>query len=68
MPAPSPLTIATSSVERLLKEEVSYHKEIEQQQTRIKRLESEDIGENADFQMKQEVAADAGSRFKSRPF
>lgn len=61
MPAPSPLAIATSSVNRLLKEEASYHKEQKQQETRIKKLEeggSED--QNADFQLKQEVCT--GSR------
>lgn len=56
MPAPSQLSIATSAVERLLKEESSYHKELDQQQARIKKLEEGDAeGENAEFQLKQEV-------------
>ena len=55
MPAPSKLAIATSSVTRLLKEEASYHKELEQQEARIKKSEQNRDGENADFQMKQEV-------------
>ena len=53
---PSQLSITTSSVLRLVKEEASYHKELEQQQTRIKELEEEEEGdENAEFQLKQEV-------------
>lgn len=55
MPAPSKLAIATGSVTRLLKEEASYHKELEQQEERIKKAELDTEGENADFQMKQEV-------------
>lgn len=57
MPAPSKLTIATSSVTRLLKEEASYHKELEQQEARIKKAEQNTEGENAEFQMNQEVRA-----------
>lgn len=56
MAPPSKLTVATSSVTRLIKEEASYHKELEQQNKRIKSLEenkSED--ENAEYQLKQEV-------------
>lgn len=55
MPAPSKLAIATSSLTRLLKEESSYHKELEQGLERVKKLEASNEGENADFQMKQEV-------------
>lgn len=55
MPAPSKLAIATSAVSRLLKEEASYHKELAQGEERIKKLETNNEGENADFQMKQEV-------------
>lgn len=66
MPAPSPLSIATSSVQRLLKEETYYHKELSSQQARIEKLEkalsersageaaSEDH-ENDEFVLKQEV-------------
>ncbi|KAF2753748.1 putative tubulin-specific chaperone Rbl2 [Pseudovirgaria hyperparasitica] len=39
MPPPSKLAIATSSVNRLVKEELSYHKELEQQESSIKKLE-----------------------------
>jgi tubulin-specific chaperone A len=54
---PSQVQIATSVLQRLIKEEASYHKELEQQQTRISKLENSDGGENEnkDFQLKQEV-------------
>ncbi|KAJ9624012.1 tubulin folding cofactor A [Taxawa tesnikishii (nom. ined.)] len=53
MPAPSQLAIATSAVNRLVKEEASYHKEMEQQQARIEKLERGDSSdENADPQRK----------------
>jgi len=56
MPAPSRLQIATSSLERLLKEESSYHKELEQGQARIQRLETEPSNdENAEYMLRQEV-------------
>ncbi|KAI0889688.1 tubulin binding cofactor A [Annulohypoxylon maeteangense] len=63
MPAPSPLTIATQSVQRLVKEEKYYRKELEQQNERLKRLETElkAAGEGADgnagFVLKQEQKA-----------
>lgn len=56
MPAPSQLAIATSAVNRLVKEEASYHKEMEQQQARIEKLERGDSSdENAEFTLKQEA-------------
>lgn len=56
MPAPSKLSIATSSVRRLVKEEASYHKELAQQEERIQKLEQGGGGdENAEYQLKQEV-------------
>jgi tubulin-specific chaperone A len=57
MPPPSPLQIATSSLERLIKEEGSYHKELAQQVARIKRLEENEVDEdgNREFALKQEV-------------
>jgi hypothetical protein len=56
MPPPSQLSIATSSVQRLVKEEASYHKELEKQQARLKNLEDNPDGdENAEFQLRQEV-------------
>jgi tubulin-specific chaperone A len=63
MPAPSPLSIATSSLQRLVKEETSYHKELQQQKDAIAKLEKlEGQGEaegeegNREFQLKQEVS------------
>ena len=61
---PSQLSIATSSLLRLVKEEKSYHAELQSQQKRIAELESatsngnaEPEGEegNRDFQLRQEV-------------
>jgi tubulin-specific chaperone A len=63
MPAPSQLAIATSSLQRLTKEEASYHKELQMQQKRIDQLEKEQTEEtdedrgNHEFQLKQEVRA-----------
>ncbi|KAF4123981.1 tubulin-specific chaperone A [Geosmithia morbida] len=63
MPAPSQLAIATSSVLRLLKEELSYHKELVDQEAKVKVLsekikagpKSEDG--NDEFMLKQEKLA-----------
>jgi tubulin-specific chaperone A len=58
MAPPSPLSIATSAVQRLVKEEASYHHELQQQQQRIQRLESEtgpDEDGNREYALKQEV-------------
>ncbi|GJN77919.1 tubulin binding cofactor A domain-containing protein [Purpureocillium lilacinum] len=64
MPAPSPLAIASGSVQRLLKEEASYHKELAQQEAEVKALEerikasgaaSEDG--NDEFMLKQQTKA-----------
>lgn len=61
MPAPSPLSIAASSVQRLVKEEAYYHKELAGQQVRVDKLEgqikekSADLDENAEYLLKQEV-------------
>ena len=60
MPPPSPLAIATGSVQRLLKEEASYHKELAQQEKELQANEekikgqSDDDG-NASFMLKQQV-------------
>jgi len=58
MPPASPLAIATSSVLRLVKEEASYYRELEQQTKRLQKLESEDPNDddegNRDFLLKQE--------------
>lgn len=61
MPAPSALAIATSSVQRLVKEESYYHKELASQQVRVDKLEADvkeqkaDLDENAEYMLKQEV-------------
>ncbi|GAB7347597.1 hypothetical protein MBLNU459_g4476t1 [Dothideomycetes sp. NU459] len=57
MPPPSPLAIATSAVTRLVKEEASYHKELEHQLASIAKLEQGGGDENAEFQLKQEKRA-----------
>lgn len=61
MPPSSPLAIATSSLVRLVKEEASYHRELEQQTNRVKKMEEEqaaglpDEDGNREFLLKQEV-------------
>jgi hypothetical protein len=55
MAPPSKVAIATGSVLRLVKEEASYHKEITQQQERIKKLEDSEGDENKDYTLRQEV-------------
>ena len=64
MPAPSPLVIATSVLNRYVKEEKSYHQELEQQSARIAKLEAgEDAdNENADFILRQQVSVYSCSR------
>ncbi|KAI0016446.1 tubulin binding cofactor A [Xylariomycetidae sp. FL0641] len=66
MPAPSPLTVATQAVQRLLKEEKSYEKELAQQSARVAKLEAEAKSHqtgggaedgNAEFVLKQEQRA-----------
>lgn len=60
MGPPSQLAIATSVVNRLVKEERSYHKEMEHQQSSIAKLEQGGGGdENADFTLRQEVRREA---------
>lgn len=53
----SQLEITTSSVLRLVKEEASYHSEIEQQEQRLAKLEKGEGGddENREYLLKQEV-------------
>ncbi|OQE19612.1 hypothetical protein PENFLA_c018G04820 [Penicillium flavigenum] len=50
------LEITTSSVIRLVKEEASYHNELQQQAERIKKLEADttDDDENREYTLKQE--------------
>lgn len=56
---PSQLNIATSSLQRLIKEEASYHAEQASQEKRIAELEKakgDDGDENREFMLKQEVS------------
>jgi tubulin-specific chaperone A len=61
MPPPSQLSIATSSVRRLLKEESTYQKELITEEQKVKDLEQrikngeENEDGNADFILKQHV-------------
>ena len=58
MPAPSPLAIATSSVQRLIKEEASYHKELKLQEARLEKLQARtEEDENREYSLKQEVSS-----------
>lgn len=62
MAPPTPLAIATSSVLRLVKEEKSYHRELEEQTKRIQKLEEEikaggdDEDGNKEYMLKQEAS------------
>lgn len=62
---PSQLQIATSALQRLVKEEASYHKEQESQEQRIAKLEksTDDPDGNRDFILKQEVRWDVHDTF-----
>ena len=58
--APSQLQIATSALQRLVKEEASYYREIEQQQARIAKLEAKNGTQaggdgNEEYELRQEV-------------
>jgi hypothetical protein len=56
MAPPSQLAIATSSVQRLVKEEASYRKELTGQEKRLEKLlASTEEDENREYSLKQEV-------------
>lgn len=55
MAPPSKLAIATGVVLRLVKEEASYHKEIEQQEARVQKAEANQHEHNGEYTLKQEV-------------
>ncbi|KAI1333156.1 putative tubulin-specific chaperone Rbl2 [Xylariaceae sp. FL0255] len=64
MPAPSPLTIATQSVNRLVKEDAYYRKSLAEQVQRVSKIEADlkagaagSADENAEFMLKQEQKA-----------
>lgn len=57
----SQLEIFTSSVQRLTKEEASYHGEIKQQTERVRKLEAQEDGdENREYTLNQEVRESLG--------
>jgi len=58
MAPPSQLAIATSALNRLVKEEASYHKELEKQEASIAKLEQGGGDENAEYTLRQEVGRD----------
>ncbi|RDW77982.1 putative tubulin-specific chaperone Rbl2 [Coleophoma crateriformis] len=63
MAPPSPLAIATGSVQRLVKEEASYHKELTSQEARLEKLlASTEEDENREYSLKQERAAIAETK------
>lgn len=63
MAPPPPLSVATNSINRLLKEESSYRTELATQQQRVEKLqadgggggEDEEDGGNREFRLRQEV-------------
>ncbi|KAH9215519.1 tubulin binding cofactor A [Leptodontidium sp. 2 PMI_412] len=58
MAPPTPLAIATSSLQRLVKEEISYEKELKGQEARLEKIiATKDQDENAEYQLKQERTA-----------
>lgn len=56
MAPPSKLDITTRSLERLIKEEKLYHKELEQQESSILKFQPGD-DENGEFILKQQVSS-----------
>ncbi|KAF2818360.1 tubulin binding cofactor A [Ophiobolus disseminans] len=62
MPPPSKVAVATGSVLRLVKDEASYHKEIVQQEQRIKKLDESEGDENKEYTLRQEKQALAETR------
>lgn len=58
MPPPSPLTVSTSAVLRLIKEESYYHSELARQKSKIAQLEANPgDDDNAEWNIKQQKAA-----------
>ncbi|KAI9738774.1 MAG: hypothetical protein M1834_008281 [Cirrosporium novae-zelandiae] len=56
MPPRSPLSIATGALERLTKEEKSYHQELKEQEARVEKVKGQPDDEegNKKYQLKQE--------------
>ena len=70
MAPPSQLSIATSSVNRLLKEEDSYRAELDDQQSRLQKLEAEVVEDedgNRAYTIKQQVRSEGAMRAASFP-
>ncbi|KAL7275015.1 tubulin folding cofactor A [Rhizina undulata] len=55
MPPPSALSIKTSSVVRLIKEEASYHKETVQQKARVEALEKDEAADEYELKQQRKV-------------
>lgn len=68
MAPPTPLAIATSSLQRLVKEELSYEKELQGQEARLEKiLATKDEDENAEYKLNQEVCSHSfGHSFQAR--
>lgn len=63
MGPPSQLAIATSAVNRLVKEEKSYREELKHQEASIAKLEQGGGDENAEYTLRQEVSVRNAYRF-----
>ncbi|KAL9128030.1 MAG: hypothetical protein Q9175_007617 [Cornicularia normoerica] len=61
MAPPTPLSVATKSINRLLKEESSYRTELVNQQQRVEKLQAgggtEEVAGNTEFRLRQEKQA-----------
>lgn len=75
MAPPTPLSIATGSVNRLVKEEAYYHKDQAAQEKRIEKLKQEiqtadpsTLDSNAEYMLKQEVKLTFTSQSALPPF
>lgn len=66
MAPPTPLSVATKSINRLLKEESSYRTELVNQQQRVEKLQAgggtEEVAGNTEFRLRQEVSTPPSSR------
>ena len=63
MAPPSKLAVATSSVLRLVKEEASYHKEMAQQEARIKKLEENPSAQELEIRQKLKLVRPGETSF-----
>lgn len=65
-PPPSQLSIATSSLQRLVREEASYHRELEMQRKSIARLEERKEAENKNGNEDEEEEEEGNREFLLR--